>query len=438
MMRDSEVEPCCRVGAELHALRPGVLAGEAPMSAREPIDSVVETSPQGDSPTETGYRALQLRIRQQEILAELGVRALRNTPFQELLNDAVRLSVEGLEAEFSKVLEYMPSENRFIMRAGVGWDQGLVGTASVGADMASPAGFALHTGKPVISNHLHSEERFRTPELLALHGVRRAMNVILQGDGAPYGVLEVDSRSEGEFSEHDIAFLQGAANILGMALERQRHEQALRAAVERQELLVKEINHRVKNSLQLVAGMLTLQAGDDPELARRLKEASSRIMAIGRAHDRLYRSPQIDKIELAKYLSDICGDLQEVTPNCELVFDGPEPVVLDTDRAINVAVVVNELVANAARHAYPNGTRCRIWVRLDRKGENLARVSVRDEGLGLPPDFGASKPTGLGMRLARALASQTEARLLIERHAPGTEFILEISIARGSDVRALR
>ena len=83
----------------------------------------------------------------------------------------------------------------------------------------------------VISNHLEHEERFRTPELLAAHGVRRAINVILQGDGSTYGVLEVDSRATGEFTENDIAFLQGAANILGMAIERQRQEQALREAV---------------------------------------------------------------------------------------------------------------------------------------------------------------------------------------------------------------
>lgn len=76
----------------------------------------------------------------------------------------------------------------------------------------------------MISNQLENEQRFRTPELLARYGVRRAINVILQGDGAPYGVLEVDSTSEGAFSEKDIAFLQGAANIVGMAIERQRHE----------------------------------------------------------------------------------------------------------------------------------------------------------------------------------------------------------------------
>jgi two-component sensor histidine kinase len=359
-------------------------------------------------------------------LAELGVTALKGTPFTELLNEAVRLSAEGLEAQFCKVLEYIPSDNRLLMRAGVGWDEGLVGTASVGADLASPSGFALRTGKPVISNHLESEERFRTPELLAAHGVRRAMNVILQGDGAPYGVLEVDSRSEGEFSEHDIAFLQGTANILGMAIERQRQERALSVALEHQKVLVKEINHRVKNSLQLVASMLSLQAGDDPQVGQRLKEASSRIMAIGRAHDRLYRSPQVEKIELADYLSDICHDLDGATPNCDVYCEALGPLLLNTDQAIGLALVVTELVANAAKHAYPDGKHGSIWVRLARADGEVARVSVCDEGVGLPPDFEIDKKVGLGMRLVMALVKQTQAQFRIERRARGTEFVLEI------------
>ena len=398
------------------------------MPSSDPPRPVVEASPQSDGDlASTDERALRLRIRQQEILAELGVTALKGTPLAELLNEAVRLSAKGLEAEFCKVLEYIPSENRLLMRAGVGWHEGLVGTASVGADLASPSGFALRTGKPVISNHLESEERFRTPELLAAHGVRRAMNVILQGDGAPYGVLEVDSRSEGEFSEHDIAFLQGLANILGMAIERQRHERALKAALEHQRVLLKEINHRVKNSLQLVASMLNLQAGDDPELGRRLHEAANRVMAIGRAHDRLYRSPHIEKIDLASYLSDICHDLSEVTAHCDVSFEAAEAFFFDTDRAIGVALVVTELVANAAKHAYPNGTRGQIWVHLMHAGGGIARVSVRDEGVGLPVDF-ETKRTGLGMRLTSALVKQTGAKLRIERRAPGTEFVLDSSV----------
>ena len=153
-------------------------------------------------------RELQQRVRQQELLSELGVRALKGTPFEELLDLTARFAAEGMDAEFAKVLEYLPSEKRLLIRAGVGWPQGIVGKASVGADLESPAGFALRTGKPVISNHLENEERFRTPELLVEHGIRRAMNVILQGDGSAYGVLEVDSRSDGEFGEQDIAFLR--------------------------------------------------------------------------------------------------------------------------------------------------------------------------------------------------------------------------------------
>ena len=212
----------------------------------------IEASP-SPNVAEAGGPGLHLRIRQQEILAELGVLALQQTSLPDLLDSSVRMAAEGLHSDLSKILEYIPGENRLLMRAGVGWDPGLIGVATIGADLASPSGFALRTGKPVISNHLENEERFRTPELLRAHGVRRAINVILQGDGSPFGVLEVDSRSQGEFTEHDISFLQGAANILGMAIERQRYEHSLRAAVEHQQVLIKEINHRVKNSLQLVA-----------------------------------------------------------------------------------------------------------------------------------------------------------------------------------------
>src|SRR5262245_28234211 len=117
------------------------------MPASDLTMPVVEASRQGSGgEAHTGERALRPRIRQQEILAELGVTALKGSPLKELLNETVRLSAEGLEAEFCKILEYIPSENRLLMRAGVGWEEGLVGTASVGADLASPSGFALRTG----------------------------------------------------------------------------------------------------------------------------------------------------------------------------------------------------------------------------------------------------------------------------------------------------
>jgi two-component sensor histidine kinase len=393
----------------------------------EPTLPNIEPSP-SPVPAEPLEPALQLRIRQQEILAELGVVALQRTSLPELLDSSVRMAAEGLQSDLSKILEYIPDENRLLLRAGVGWDPGLVGVASVGADLASPSGYALRTGKPVISNHLENEERFRTPELLRAHGVRRAINVILQGDGAPFGVLEVDSRFEGEFNEHDISFLQGAANILGMAIDRQRYENNLRAALKHQQVLINEINHRVKNSLQLVGSMFHLQAKstEDPTLIQALQEAYGRVTAVARVHERLYLDADVSIVDLSAYLTEVCNDLRGVTSPHEIEFKASEQIRIGTDRAVLVALLVGELVTNAAKHAYPEGTAGTITVRLARAGDKAVSISVRDEGNGLPEGFDVEQSRGFGMTIIRAFLQQSGAKLAVHRLRPGAEFLIEI------------
>jgi two-component sensor histidine kinase len=399
-------------------------------SPDSPVPPVVEPKSASEA-SELTLRALRQRIRQQEILAELGVGALQGAGFDQLLADTARLTAEGLRAEFCKVLEYIPTENRFLVRAGVGWEPGIVGVASIGADLASPAGFALKTGRPVISNHLEIEERFRTPEILVRHGIHRAMNVILQGDGRPFGVLEVDSRSEDEFVEHDLAFLQGAANILGMAIERQRHERNLKAALERHQFLIKEMNHRVKNSLALVASMLRLQAREDcdPRFAERLEDATLRVGAIARVHEQLYQSTDIERFDVGRYIEAICKDLSASFAQCEISVQAQRGIVISADRAISSALIVTELVSNAAKHAYQGHGAGRVWVSIATTGVDSFSISVRDEGAGLPEGFQIGKGRGLGTRIIRALAEQLNASLdLVARH-PGAEFILTAPLA---------
>jgi two-component sensor histidine kinase len=393
----------------------------------QPAPPNIEVSPH-PAPAVSSESALLMRIRQQEILAELGVFALKHSSLQELLDCAVRMAAEGLQSKLCKVLEYLPSENRLLLRAGVGWDPGLVGVASVGADLASPAGYALHTGKPVISNHLENEERFRTPELLRDYGVRRAINVILQGDGSPFGVFEVDSQSEGEFTEQDISFLQGAANILGMAVERQRYDQRLRAAVEHQRVLITEINHRVKNSLQLVGSMFHLQATStqDPLLREALDEAYGRVAAVARVHERLYRDAEVKVVDLSSYLTDICEDLKGVTAPSSIDFRASEKISIGTDRAVLIALLVGELVTNAAKHGYPGAANGPIRVRLTRPNEDVVTVSVSDEGLGLPEGFDIDKSRGFGMTIIRAFLKQSNASLVVRQLRPGAEFIVNV------------
>jgi two-component sensor histidine kinase len=398
-------------------------------TASGPDEPVVEKPPNDGEPDVT-LRALQQRIRQQEILAELGVIALQGPSLEELLSRAAQLTAEGLRAEFCKVLEHIPDRNCFRVRAGVGWGPGVVGVATVGADLASPAGFALRTGKPVISNHLENEERFRTPEILAEHGIYRAMNVILQGDGRPFGVLEVDSRSEDEFVEHDLAFLQGAANILGMAIERERQERSLKSALNRHQLLLKEMNHRVKNSLSMASSMLRLQAAEigDDKLTQLLDEASMRILAIGRAHDRLHQGEAIDTLDLGGYIDQVCQDLDE-GGTCDVHADAERGITVAIDRAVPAALIVTELVTNAAKYAYRDSAGGKIYARVAREGDKNVVLAVRDEGDGLPKDFDLRNPKGLGMRIVSALTEQLDADLTVLRSGAGTEFVLTMPLA---------
>jgi two-component sensor histidine kinase len=394
---------------------------------KEPI---VEPTPGERLHDDFTARALRQRIRQQELLAELGVLALQGTNFLGMLNHTARMTAQGLGAEYCKVLEYIPAENRLLVRAGVGWEDGVVGVASVGADLASPAGYALRTGKPVISNHLENEQRFRTPELLAQHGIRRAMNVILQGDGSPFGVLEVDSKTEGEFGEHDLAFLQGAANILGMAIEQQQYQRKLQVALDRHQVLLKEVNHRVKNSLQVVSAMLQLQATSvgDPDLSERLNEASNRVNAVGRAYERLAYNADYENINLVEYLREIISDLEPVVAPCEIQLDAPGEIQLAADRSILVGLIINELVSNAGKYAYPDCPGGPIWVRVFQADKHAVLVSVRDEGVGLSPGFDSVTSKRLGTRLVNALSKQLGAELTRPVSSIGANFTMLVPL----------
>jgi len=242
-------------------------------------------------------------------------------------------------------------------------------------------------------------------------------------------VLEVDSRLKGEFAESDIVFLQGAANILGMAIERQRIEASLRVALDRQQLLIKEVNHRVNNSLQMVASMLHLHASvaESSDVQHELREASTRIAAIARAHQRLYSSAQIDTLDLGAYLRDVCKDLGETLSGCEVNVSAEDGIVIRTDRAIPAVLLVNELITNAAKHAYGGGN-CRVWVTLSRCPNGWFVMSVRDQGMGLPSSFDIKSGRRLGMRLVDAFSQQLQGELEVLRRDPGTEFVLRIPV----------
>lgn len=363
------------------------------------------------APEQGGSAAEELayRLRQQELIAEYGLFALKTHEFPALLQEATRICAQGLDSELCKVLEYLPAEQKFVLRAGVGWKPGLVGQARAGADLESPAGFAFQTGRPVISNHLEGESRFRTPQILIEHGVKRAINVLIRGDGEHFGVLEVDSPTGGRFTEADLAFMQGFANLLGVALGRQRRDAALQEkeillqeAIDHQEILTREISHRVKNSLAIVAGLLGMQGrmSADQELRRALADAQTRIQTIAQVHDRLWRKDEVRAVNLAEFMGELCEHFRASGPNQVLTCD-VAPVTIATDQAVPLGLLANELVTNAFKYAYPGGSGG-VRLSLGPIAPGQLRLEVCDRGEGLPSDFDPARSNSLGMKLNQA------------------------------------
>lgn len=173
---------------------------------------------------------VRYRLRQQAAVAELGHRALTSKDLTRLMGEAAALTAMGLCVEFCKVLELLPGGEQLKLRAGVGWKQGMVGSATVSAGTDSQAGYTLLSNEPVIVEDIRKEERFSAPPLLLDHDIISGISIIIHGKEKPFGVLGAHTRRERKFSSDDIHFLQAVANIISAAIESERAEKALMEA----------------------------------------------------------------------------------------------------------------------------------------------------------------------------------------------------------------
>ncbi len=359
------------------------------------------------------------RLRQQEMVAGFGMFALKATELAPILMEACRVASLGLQTKFAKVLRFRPESDDLLIVAGVGWQPGVVGCKTLGAGLSSPAGYALHTGEPVLSNNLGKEDRFQTPELLVKHGIHSAINVAIDAADAslPFGVLEVDGTARGEFVVADMAFLQSLSSVLAAAQVRHATEQAKDALLREKELLVLEVHHRVKNSLQLVRALLQLQARSASEETRaQLEAAAGRIMTISAVHRHIYEGGSATQTDAAAYLRALVGDIQAMVDTLENhreITVQADPLKLSADQTTPLGLITSELVGNALKHGAG-----RVLVSLRGVPGGL-QVRVEDEGPGFPPDFAPRLSGSLGMRLVTALAKGDPAQALVIDQSAG-------------------
>lgn len=208
-------------------------------------------------------------------------------------------------------------------------------------------------------------------------------------------------------------------------------ESEMRRARERAETLLREVNHRVANSLQLVASLVAMQQRSvtDPAARSALAETQGRIAAIAQIHKRLYTSADVSAVEMHSYLEGLVDELDaalSATGRPQRLRLAADPVRIPTDQAVSLGVVVTELVTNAYKYAYPDGTG-EIRVVLTRDPDTL-RLAVEDDGVGYTAEAPPKNGSGVGMRVVRAMLDTLNATADVERSQPGTRVIVRMAL----------
>jgi two-component sensor histidine kinase len=294
-----------------------------------------------------------------------------------------------------------------------------------------------------------SSENARLRHLLALNGpdpMRMALN---EGrPSQPASVLEEEVSQLSEELQVSIEELQVTAEELeasnaalreaNMHLEEQVAERTARltralaerdALIQRKDLLIREVDHRVKNSLQMALSLLRIQADKqtDSRIRRVLQTAGMRIQAIAQVHSLLYAHNNAESVRFDDYLDEICtflGATLGVSERRRALLVEAEPVDLPPDQAIPLALITTELITNAFRHAF-GGKPGTVWVQFRRNPQGALELTVADDGRGLPPGFDFHQAEGLGLQVVTAMVEQLGAAFDIGRQA-GARFTLTL------------
>ncbi|MCI0497337.1 MAG: PAS domain S-box protein [Thermoplasmata archaeon] len=250
------------------------------------------------------------------------------------------------------------------------------------------------------------------------------------GTGEPLDADAVEMRGGRLNGFYKVRGFRMPGDRLGVAFEdvteRKRAEEMIIRALHEKEVLLKEIHHRVKNNLQIVSSLLHLQAlkVDDAEARDMFNSSMNRIRTMALLHERLYRGGDLARIDLEGFVRAIAGylfrtfgeDAERVGTDIDV---GRLQLTLDT--AIPCGFIINELLSNSLKHAFPSGRKGRIYVRMTQDGDGTFHLTVGDDGIGIPAGFDVAAGGSLGMQLVRSLVGHLDGSLEMDTDN-GTEF----------------
>jgi two-component sensor histidine kinase len=347
--------------------------------------------------------------RQQAALAKFGRFAFNETDLLTILTEAARICAASLDVPFCKVCRYRAAENDLLIVAGCGWNLGVIGRVVSRADETSPQGRAYRTGEPVIIPDVRAANNLVLPDFYPQHGIISTVDVVISAlNGASYGVLEIDSPSLHQYDQHDIDFLTGFANVLAEAVASAQKNKVMQALLERQKLLASELQHRVRNNLHLVIGMLDNYARSALDDASRqgIGSISRHVVTLTHIYDSLLGIGLTSTIDLSTYLQELCSSLPKLqdgrTGSVGLECHA-ESIMLSLDSVTALGMAVAELVTNGYRHAFPDDREGTIVVTLASADVGNAILMIQDDGVSFDTTTATSR-RGLG--LVRQLVEQ--------------------------------
>ena len=281
----------------------------------------------------------------------------------------------------------------------------------VSAEDDSACARALRWGRPVAIEDVRLDAEFAPLRDVALAAGFLAVHSapMIDHAGQTVGVVSVHFRAPHRLSERDMRRFDLYVRQALDFIERQNIEAALRVSLGESDTLLRELQHRVKNNLQVIGSLLEMQSRRTGEAGTRasLAEARDRVTAIATIHEMLYQSAPFSEVDLGKYARRLVAQIMAAYPSgsrIEWQVEG-EGSFFDLERAVPFGVLLNELVSNVCKHAFPADAKGKLSVTLQRENGDL-HLRVRDTGVGLPRDFEDQSPKTLGVELVHLLAGQ--------------------------------
>lgn len=246
------------------------------------------------------------------------------------------------------------------------------------------------------------------------------------------GVMVVQSYQEGiRFKDEHLDMMIFVSNQVAMAIERRRGEESIKGALQEKEVLLREIHHRVKNNLQVISSLLSLQADhvEDPQIVAAFRETQARVRSMSLIHEELYQASNLARVNFSDYLRRLTGYLANaygVGGRVRIHMDVRD-VLLGVDTAIPLGLIVNELVSNALKHAFPDGRHGEIALWLtrieDEADQHWYELVVQDNGKGFPDNVDYRNTDSLGLQLVQVLSRQLRGHVELSVNG-GTRFSL--------------